>query len=216
MLTARSRRLGDRTRGTVRSRLPRLVLGLLLCGFGIALMVRADLGLAPWDVLHQGISEHVGLPIGTVGILVGAVVLLAWIPLGERFGIGTVSNVLLIGATIDLVLLVLPDDPALPLRIAYLLVGTFLMGPGSGLYIGVGLGAGPRDGLMTALARRRHSVRVVRTTIEVVVLAVGWLLGGAVGVGTVLFALTVGPNVHFFLERLALVPLRPPPVIEVE
>jgi uncharacterized membrane protein YczE len=213
MLTARSRRPD---RGTVRARLPRLVLGLLLCGLGIALMVRADLGLAPWDVLHQGVSEHTGIPIGTVGILVGVVVLLAWIPLGERFGLGTVCNVLLIGTTIDLVLLVLPEHPALPLRIAYLLVGIFLFGPGSGFYIGVGLGAGPRDGLMTALARRRHSVRVVRTAIELVALSLGWVLGGSVGIGTLLFALTIGPNVHFFLDRLALVPLRPPPVIEVE
>ena len=193
----------------VRRRLPRLLMGLVLCGVGIALMVSADLGLAPWDVLHQGLSERTGIPIGTVGILVGFVVLLAWIPLGERYGVGTLLNVLTIGLTIDLALLVLPDDLSGVPRVAALLVGTFLFGPGSGLYIGVGLGAGPRDGLMTSLAARGWSIRLVRTVMEVTVLVVGFVLGGSVGLGTILFALTIGPNVHFFLDRLSLE--QPPP-----
>ncbi len=189
--------------------MPRLLAGLVLCGLGIALMVAADLGLSPWDVLHQGISERTGIPIGTVGILVGLVVLLAWIPLGERLGIGTLANVVLIGATIDLALLVLPDELTGAPRVGALLVGAFLFGPGSGLYLGVRLGPGPRDGLMTALAARGWSIRRVRTVLEVSVLAVGFALGGSVGVGTVLFALTIGPNVHFFLDRLSLE--QPPP-----
>lgn len=190
--------------GELGRRLPRLILGLFLCGLGVALMVGANLGLAPWDVLHQGLSERTGIPIGTVGIVVGALVLLAWVPLGERVGVGTICNVVLIGVTIDATLLVLPDDPAMPMRVAFLLIGAFLFGPGSGYYIGVRLGTGPRDGVMTALAARGHSVRVARTAIEVTVLVAGFALGGSVGVGTVVFALTIGPNVHFFLDRLSL------------
>jgi uncharacterized membrane protein YczE len=167
-------------------------------------MVASDLGLAPWDVLHQGLSEITGIPIGTVGILVGFVVLLAWIPLGESYGLGTLLNVLLIGITVDVALLVLPDDPSMPVRVAFLLTGAFLFGPGSGLYIGVRLGPGPRDGVMTALAARGWSVRVARTVIEATVLLIGFLLGGTVGFGTVLFAVTIGPNVHFWLERFSL------------
>jgi uncharacterized membrane protein YczE len=155
-------------------------------------------------VLHQGISHRTGIAIGTVGILVGAVVLLLWLPLGERYGIGTLCNVVLIGVTIDVLLPRLPDHPALPVRIAFMVAGVFLFGPGSGLYIGVRLGAGPRDGVMTNLAARGYSVRVVRTAIELTVLAAGWALGGSVGIGTVLFAATIGPNVHFWLERFGL------------
>ena len=192
------------SRPVLAERLPRLLLGLTLCGVGIALMVAADLGLGPWDVLHQGISEQVGVPIGTVGILVGVVVLLAWLPMRQRVGIGTVLNVLWIGMVIDLVLLVLETPDSSVLRWAYLLVGAFLFGPGSGFYIGAGLGPGPRDGLMTGIARRGHKVRNVRTGIELTVLALGWLLGGSVGIGTLLFAVTIGPNVHYFLDRLSL------------
>jgi uncharacterized membrane protein YczE len=192
------------SRPVLLARLPRLMIGLTLCGVGIALMVAADLGLGPWDVLHQGISEQVGIPIGTVGILVGFVVLLLWLPMRQRMGIGTVLNVLWIGAVIDLVLLVLDTPANDALRWAYMVVGGFLFGPGSGYYIGAGLGPGPRDGLMTGIARRGFSVRSVRTGIELTVLAIGWALGGSVGIGTVLFALTIGPNVHFFLDRLSL------------
>ena len=197
-------------------RLPRLLFGLLLCGTGVAWMIDADLGLAPWDVLHQGISEHTGIAIGTVAIIVGFVVLLAWIPLRERYGVGTLLNVLLIGTTIDVWLAVLPDHPPLPVRVVMLVVGTFLFGPGSGYYIGAGMGPGPRDGLMTALAARGYSVRAVRTILEVSVLVVGFALGGSVGIGTLLFAFTIGPNVHFWLDRLTLVHPEPQTVIGAE
>lgn len=195
-----------RTIPTLRRRLVVLFAGLILCGVAIALTVQADLGLGPWDVFHQGVSELTGIPIGTVVVLTGAVVLLAWIPLHQRPGIGTIANVLVIGITTDLVLLWLPEPDALGVRIAFMLAGVLLFGPGSGLYIGAGLGPGPRDGLMTGLAAHGPSIRVVRTGIELTALGAGLLLGGTVGVGTVLFALTIGPNVQFWLERVALDP----------
>lgn len=173
-------------------------------GVGIALMVRADLGLAPWDVLHQGVSERTGVAIGTVTILVGIVVLLLWLPIRERFGLGTVLNVIVIGLVVDGTLAVVDAPAPLVARVGFLVIGIFLFGPGSGLYIGAGLGPGPRDGLMTGLARRGGSVRVVRTGIELTALAVGAALGGSVGLGTVAFAVTVGPNVHWFLDRMTL------------
>ena len=176
--------------------------GLVLFGMGIALMVRADLGLAPWDVLHQGVAERTGIAIGNVTILTGVVVLLLWIPIRERPGLGTLLNVLVIGVVVDATLAVVDAPQAMWLRITFLVLGIFAFGPGSGLYIGAGLGPGPRDGLMTGLARRGHSVRVVRTGIELAALGVGALLGGRVGIGTVAFALTVGPNVHWFLEHM--------------
>jgi uncharacterized membrane protein YczE len=191
----------------VRRRLPRLLGAFVLLGFAIALTVRADLGLAPWDVLHQGISDRTGVPIGTVGIAVGLLVLLVWIPLGERIALGTVLNIVVIGTCIDLTLLVLPEDLSLPWRWAELLVGTFLVGPGAALYLSCELGAGPRDGLMTALVGRGWSVRVIRTLLELAVLVAGALLGGTVGFGTVLLALTIGPNLHHFLERFRLEPV---------
>ncbi|MGH9273231.1 MAG: YczE/YyaS/YitT family protein [Acidimicrobiales bacterium] len=188
----------------LRRRLPRLLGGLVLFGVGIALMVRADLGLGPWDVLHQGLSERADLAIGNVTILVGLAVLLLWLPIRQRLGLGTILNVLLIGLVADATLAVLDAPEPLWTRVAFLVVGVFVFGPGSGLYIGAGLGPGPRDGLMTGLARGGRSVRVVRTGIELTVLAVGAALGGSVGVGTVLFALSVGPNVHWFLDRMTL------------
>ncbi len=174
-----------------------------MCGFGIALMINANLGLGPWDVLHQGVNIHTGIPIGTAGILLGALMMLLWIPMRERPGIGTFANMVLIGVTIDLTRLWLPEPDLTWQKLVFLGVGTFLFGPGSGLYIGAGLGAGPRDGLMTAIARRGVSVRRVRTGIELSALALGFVLGGSVGLGTILFALTIGPNVQFFLERWA-------------
>jgi uncharacterized membrane protein YczE len=193
----------------LRRRLPRLLGGLALFGIGIGLMVRADLGLGPWDVLHQGVAERTGATIGTITILTGVVVLLLWIPLRERPGLGTVLNVVLIGLVADATLAVVDEPSSLPVRVLLLVVGIFVFGPGSGLYIGAGLGPGPRDGLMTGLARRGTAVRVVRTGIEVVVLALGAALGGSVGIGTVAFALTVGPNVHWHLERMSLPELVP-------
>lgn len=186
--------------------MPRVLAGLVLFGLGIALMVRADLGLAPWDVLHQGLSDRTDIAIGTVTILVGIVVLALWIPLRERPGLGTVLNVLVIGLVVDATLAVVDEPSSMPVRIVLLVVGVYLFGPGSGLYIGAGLGPGPRDGLMTGWARRGHSVRLVRTAIELAVLAIGFALGGSVGVGTLLFAATVGPNVHWHLDRMTLRP----------
>ena len=197
-------------------RLSRLVFGLLLCGTGVAMMIDADLGLAPWDVLHQGLSNRTGVAIGTVAIFVGFAVLLMWLPLRERYGLGTLLNVLLIGLTIDVLLAVLPDHPPMGVRLTFLIVGTFLFGPGSGFYIGAGMGPGPRDGLMTALAARSYSVRVVRTVLELSVLAIGFVLGGSVGAGTLLFAVSIGPNVHYWLDRLTLVHPEPETVIGAE
>jgi uncharacterized membrane protein YczE len=187
-------------------RLPRVLGGLVLFGLGIALMVRADLGLAPWDVLHQGVADRTGVAIGTVTILVGVVVLALWIPLRERPGLGTVLNVLVIGVVVDATLTVLDEPSSMAVRILLLVVGVYLFGPGSGLYIGAGLGPGPRDGLMTGWARRGHSVRLVRTVIEVSVLAIGFALGGSAGLGTLLFTATVGPNVHWHLHRMSVRP----------
>lgn len=183
-------------------RLLRCLVGLVLLGVGIGLTVAADLGLSPWDVLHQGLSERLDVSIGTASIGVGLIVLLMWIPLRERPGLGTVMNVFVIGITVDLTLEVVDTPDALWARAAYLAFGIWLWGPGSGLYLGVRLGSGPRDGLMTALARRGLPVGPVRTGIEVAAMGVGFVLGGTVGIGTLAFALGVGPNVAWWLPRL--------------
>jgi uncharacterized membrane protein YczE len=188
-------------------RLANLHLGLALFGISVALMVRADLGLDSWDVLHQGLAERLGLPIGWVVNGVGLLVLLLWVPLRQRPGLGTVANVIVVGLVADAALAVLPQPQPLAIRATMLASGILLTAAGTGLYVGAGLGPGPRDGLMTGLAARGYSIRLVRTAIEVTVVAFGWLLGGTVGVGTVLFAVTIGPLVHFFLPRLA---TRPP------
>lgn len=191
-------------------RLTQLFAGLVLYGASMALMIESHLGLDPWDVFHQGLSEVTGLRFGLVVILVGAAVLLLWIPLRQRPGIGTVANVVVIGLAVDAVLLLLPTAGPLALRIAYLVGGVVLNGVATGLYIGARLGPGPRDGLMTGFVARRPrgSIRLVRTVIEVTVLAVGWLLGGTVGVGTVLYAVAIGPLAHVFIP-LFTVPERP-------
>ena len=188
----------------LRRRLTRLFTGLVLMGVGIACMVRSELGLAPWDVLHQGLSERTGVPLGTVVILVGVAVLALWVPLRQRPGVGTVANAVVIGAVIDLTLAIVPDVGWTAVRWALMPAGVVALSLGSGLYIGAGLGPGPRDGLMTGLAARGPSVRLVRTGIEVGALAGGWLLGGSVGLGTLALAASVGPLVQFFLERLRL------------
>jgi uncharacterized membrane protein YczE len=185
-------------------RLVSLYLGLVLFGGSVALMLRSGLGLDPWDVLHQGLSEHTRLHFGWVVIAVGAIVLLLWRPLKQRPGLGTVSNVVVVGLAADAALSILPHPHALVLRFAFLAIGILTNGVATGLYIGAGLGPGPRDGLMTGLAARGYSIRVARTAIEVPVLAVGWLLGGSLGVGTVLYALSIGPLAHFFIPRLAI------------
>ena len=186
----------------LRRRIPRLLWGLTLFGWGLALMVAADLGLGPWEVFHQGVSFHTPIPIGTVGIITGLIVLLLWIPLGERFGLGTALNVVLVGVVIDLTLLWL-STPSLPaLRWVYLIGGFVMVAVATGYYIGAGLGPGPRDGLMTGLARRGWSIGLARTSVELTVLLGGWLLGGTVGVGTVIFAFGIGPLVQLFLPRL--------------
>jgi uncharacterized membrane protein YczE len=187
----------------MRARLVQLYAGLLLYGVSSSLLVLAGLGLDPWDVFHQGLSRTIGLAIGTWAILVGVVVLLLWIPLRQRPGIGTLSNVVVVGGTMDVVLGHVHAPHGLAVRSVCLVCGVFLNGIATGAYIGAGLGPGPRDGLMTGLAARGHSIRVVRTGIEVTVLATGWLLGGTVGVGTVLYALAIGPLAHVFVPLFA-------------
>ena len=187
----------------MRVRLVQLYAGLILYGISSSLLVLADLGLDPWDVFHQGLSRTFGLAIGTWAILVGVVVLVLWIPLRQKPGIGTVSNVVLVGLTMNVVLGHVHAPHALAVRIPMLVVGVFLNGVATGAYIGAGFGPGPRDGLMTGLAPRGHSIRVVRTGIEVTVLVTGWALGGTVGVGTVLYAVSIGPLAHLFVPLFA-------------
>jgi uncharacterized membrane protein YczE len=178
-----------------------LLAGLAGYGFSMALMVRAGLGLDPWDVFHQGLARHTGMTIGVASAVVGVAVLLAWIPLRNRPGIGTVANVIVIAITVDAALAVLPSPTSLPVRVAMMVGAVVFNAFSTVLYVGAGLGPGPRDGLMTGLVERTGvSVRVVRTAIEATVLAVGWLLGGTVGVGTVLYAFGIGPLVQMFLR----------------
>lgn len=184
-------------------RLVRLVIGLVLFGTSMAMMVRARLGVGPWDVLHQGLSLRTPLSFGTIVIIVSVVVLLLWIPLRERPGLGTLLNTIVIGLVADAVLSVLVAPASLGWRWVMMLAAVVVNGIGTGLYIGAGLGPGPRDGLMTGLAARGHSIFAVRTGIEVVVLAAGWLLGGTVGVGTVAYALGIGPLAHLLLPLLS-------------
>lgn len=178
-------------------RLVQLYAGLALYGTSMALLVRAELGVMPWDVLHQGLARTVGGSLGLVSAVVGALVLLLWVPLRQRPGVGTVSNVVVIGLSVDGALAVLPHVDSLVTRSLMLVAGVALNAGATAAYIGVRLGPGPRDGLMTGLVGRTGwSVRLVRTGIEVVVVASGWLLGGTLGVGTVLYALAIGPLVQ--------------------
>ncbi len=181
-------------------RLLQLYAGLILYGVSMAIMIRADVGLNPWDVFHQGVSARSGWSFGSVVIATGAAVLLLWIPLRQRPGLGTVSNVIVIGVAVDVALAVLPAVEWLPGQLALLATGVVLNGVATAAYIGARFGAGPRDGLMTGLvARTGWSVRVVRTAIEVAVLVVGGLLGGTVGIGTLVYAAAIGPLVHALL-----------------
>lgn len=195
--------------GRLPLRLAQLFVGLTLFGVAMAGFVRSGLGLAPWDVLHYGVTLHTGLSLGTVVIIFGFLVLLLWIPLRQMPGLGTIANVIWIGMAADIGLAIIPEAQSLPTQLALFAGSLLVNGLGGGLYIGSQLGPGPRDGLMTGLhARTGISLRLARTGVEVLVLAVGWFLGGIVGFGTVLYALAIGPVTQLFL-RFCIVELRP-------
>ncbi|WP_420612406.1 YczE/YyaS/YitT family protein [Candidatus Spongiisocius sp.] len=192
MVTARRR--------AVLARIPGLSVGLVMFGAGIGLNIRANLGLSPWDAFHQGVAFRTPLSVGLVTIVVSMVVLLGWIPLRQRPGFGTLLNATLVGVIIDVTLFVVGETELIWLRVMYLIGGIGMVAVGSGLYIGSRLGPGPRDGIMTGLAARGMSIRLARTLIEGTVLVAGWLLGGAVGIGTVIYTLTIGPLLQISLR----------------
>lgn len=182
--------------------MPRLIGGLTLCAAGITMLIRADLGLGPWDVLHQGVAVSTGMSIGVATVLIGFVVLLLWLPLRQRPGIGTVTNVVWIGVSLDVLLSVTSAPSSLGLRWLLLAAGPLVFGVGVAVYIGAGVGTGPRDGVMTGLEQLGIPVALARSGMELTALTIGWLLGGRVGIGTLYFALTVGPVMHVTLPRL--------------
>lgn len=187
--------------GRLPYRLVQLFIGLTLFGLAMAGFVRSGLGLAPWDVLHYGVTLHTGLSLGTVVIIFGFIVLLLWIPLKQMPGLGTISNVLWLGIAADIGLAIIPQAEGLTAQILLFVGALLINGLGGGLYIGSQLGPGPRDGLMTGLhARTGISLRLARTGVEVMVLVIGWFLGGIVGFGTVLYAVAIGPVTQFFLR----------------
>lgn len=197
--------------GRLGLRLPLLLVGLFLYGASMAMVLRATLGQIPWDVLHVGVSHHVPLSFGTIVVGISLLVLIPWIPLRQKPGLGTIGNALLIGPSADLVLSLTSPPEGLGWRVLLLLAGVVLNGMATGMYIGSQFGPGPRDGLMTGLARvTGGSLRLVRTGIEVTVVVIGWLLGGVVGVGTVLYAVAIGPLAQLFLPIFT-VELRPGP-----
>jgi len=184
-------------------RIAQLLVGLFFYGFSIALMVRAGVGVAPWDVLTQGIAVQTGLPFGIITNIVGVLVLLLWIPIRQKPGIGTVLNVLLVGPSAEVGLALLPMPDGLVMQILFFAAGLVLLAIATGLYIGARFGPGPRDGLMTGIHRKYGwKIWIVRTAIEVAVLSIGWLLGGNVGLGTLAFALLIGPMVNITIPRL--------------
>jgi len=193
----------------LRRRIPQLLIGLVLFGVGIALMLQSGLGLPPWDVLHQGLTEQFGLTVGIWSIIVSFLVLLLWLPLRERYGVGTVFNAIIIGVVIDVAAAAIPEPDNVWIDASMLTTGIFLIGLASGMYIGANLGPGPRDGLMTAIARRGLSIRLTRWGLEIAVLIAGILMGGTFGVGTIAFALLIGPIVQFFLPRWSIDTGRP-------
>jgi len=182
-------------------RLTQLIIGLVLFGVGIGLMLQSGLGVPPWDVLHQGLARRFGLTVGIWSIIVSLFVLLLWLPLRQPYGLGTLLNAIIIGVIIDLTGAVIPAAEITGAAWSMLLGGVVLIGIASGLYIGANLGPGPRDGLMTGIARRGPSIRLTRAIIEITVLTLGWILGGTFGIGTIVFALAIGPLVQFFLPR---------------
>jgi uncharacterized membrane protein YczE len=186
-------------------RITQLLVGLFLYGIGIAFMVRGEIGAAPWDVLSQGIANHVPLSFGVITILMSVVVLLLWLPLRQRYGVGTLLNALLVGPSADVGLLLIPADQPFWLGVGFFIAGLLILSAATGLYIGAHFGPGPRDGLMTGLHNRTGwPIWIVRTGIEIVVVAVGWVLGGTVGIGTLAFALLVGPLCQYFMRIFAI------------
>jgi uncharacterized membrane protein YczE len=197
-------RLSDRP--VVRSL--RLLIGLVLFGLALAVLLHGGLGLDPWTVFSFGVSRHVALSLGAVTVISSVVVLLLWIPLRQRPGVGTVANALVVGPVLDLGVAVLPTPDSLVVRVLFMVLAVVMVAVGTGFYVGVGWGPGPRDGLMTGLVRLGLPLYLARTLIEGTVLVIGWLLGGTVGVATVVYALAVGPLVGRFLPRLTLPPTR--------
>ena len=193
------------SRGRLGRRLTQLLIGLILYGISDSFLVLGGLGLDPWDVFQQGLARHSAIPIGTWSIIVGIAVLGLWIPLRQRPGVGTLGNAMLVGLAMDVILGATSPPHALWLRAVLMAAGVGLNGIATGAYIGAGLGPGPRDGLMTGLAARGYSLRLARTSIEVTVLIVGWLLGGTVGIGTLLYALSIGPLAHAFIPRFTVI-----------
>jgi uncharacterized membrane protein YczE len=189
-------------------RLTQLYAGLTLYGISMAMMVHARLGLDPWDVLHQGLAPYLHIRFGTVVIVVGVAVLVLWIPLRQAPGFGTVSNAIVIGLVTDIAMPIFPDAHGLATQLPLLTAAVIGNGIATGCYIGAGLGPGPRDGLMTGIAARGHSIRMVRTALELTVLVSGWLMGGSVGLGTVMFAVSIGPLAHVTIPAFAIRPAR--------
>lgn len=195
------------TQNRLGRRLVQLYAGLALYGASSGLLVVSGLGLEPWNVLHQGLAELTGLTIGVVSIIVGAAVLLLWIPLRQRPGLGTVSNVFVVGLAMDGTIAAVPDAHTLAVRIPLLVAGILLNGVATGLYISARFGPGPRDGLMTGLHRRTgRSIRLMRTSVEIAVVATGFALGGTIGIGTLLYAVSIGPLAQIFLRVFAVPP----------
>lgn len=176
-----------------------LAVGLALYGLSLTLLVRADLGLSPWDVFHEGFADAIGLPLGRTIVVTSFIVLALWIPIRERPGVGTIANAVFVGVGVEVFSALIPTIDALALQWLLLALGIVANGVATGMYIGAGMGPGPRDGLMTGIARRRGSIRVVRTSIELVVLLSGIVLGGTFGVGTILYAVAIGPLAQIFL-----------------
>jgi uncharacterized membrane protein YczE len=185
-------------------RLVRCLLGLALFAIGISLQMNANLGAPPWDVFHQGVAKQTDITVGRVIVITGLLLLLLWIPLKQKLGVGTILNALEIGLVADIALAIIPEPKNLIVRVAMVLAGIVVVAIGTGLYIGSALGPGPRDGLMTGLAKRGIPIRVGRTAIEATVLVVGFALGGQIGIATFAFAFGIGPLVQFFLPKLAI------------